>query len=370
MFSIDAKFEICWKKLYATDVRWQKRKRKINTAAIFSNISDASATKRGFDHLLLKQESDYTSQALGLARKKLPDHVFLDINKSIHDETHNTCSQIYAIDGSKIHVHPSFLKKGCTTRTNNVPVPRPAKRPLVMLSSLFNVNSQTCYHSHISQHFNERKSAEEHFSVLKPGDTVLFDRGYYSKDLLASACSKNIRVLFRLKRTAFRAANTFWNSNKTTCNMLYPLSEDGRLVKITLVKYFIDGHKYMNLINFEANILEIKDLYAKRWGVETSFRRLKTNLNLECSHSMTPELYCQEIEARILLDTICQEINKCVDKKNKKSKTYFQILDVVLDVLYIVANTSLPRLQIIITSLLENRKIYPNIYYNTPTDRF
>jgi IS4 transposase len=53
-----------------------------------------------------------------------------------------------------------------------------------------------------------------------------------------------------------------------------------------------------------TSIEEVKHLYKLRWTVETSFRRLKSNLNLETSHSMSLQLFEQELEARILLDTL------------------------------------------------------------------
>jgi hypothetical protein len=336
--AINRKIEFCNTMFSAIDSTWQKRKRKLDTASIFSNICDSSSTKRGFKHILTKQDCIYTAQALGAARKKIPEHSFSDVNKSMHDLNTRNSSKVYAVDGSKIHVHTSFAKQGCKSQTNDKPVPRIAKRPLIMLSSLLDVDSQTCYHSHITQHFNERKSAMEHFKVLKPGDTVIFDRGYYSKVLLMNACNLKLKVLFRLKRNAFRAANTFWNSNKTIQNIIVPNETTGTLHKIRLVKYFIDGHKYMNLVNFESDISDIRKLYSKRWAVETSFRRLKTNLNLECAHSMSYELYCQEIQARILLDSIVHQVCDIVSSHNTKSMiTYFTILECILDSLYILS---------------------------------
>lgn len=343
------------------DGTWQKRKRKLDTSSIFSNICDSSSTKRGFNHILIKQEAIYTAQALGAARKKLPEHAFATVNKNMHDVILTDRPKVYAVDGSKIHVHSSFAQEGCKSRTNDKPVSRIAKRPLIMLSSLLDIDTQTCYHSHITQHFNERKSANEHFKVLKKGDTVIFDRGYYSKALLLNACRLGLQVLFRLKRTAFKAANVFWNSNKTIQNIIVIDETNSERHKIKLVKYFIDGHKYMNLVNFESQINDIRKLYSKRWKVETSFRRLKTNLNLECAHSMSYKLYRQEVEARILLDSIVHQVCKIVSiNKNKCTITYFTILECILDTFYILSiatqqNWNRSRLKRHITNLVSRR---------------
>lgn len=105
--------------------------------------------------------------------------------------------------------------------------------------------------------------------------------------------------IWRLKINAFRGVRMFFNSWKTECFGLV----SG--VKVRLVKYFIDGKTYVCLTNdLSITRLQVKNHYASRWRVEESFKRLKSNLKLEKSHSLTPELFYQEVEARVLLDTI------------------------------------------------------------------
>ena len=63
--------------------------------------------------------------------------------------------------------------------------------------------------------------------------------------------------------------------------------------------------------------------------------RLKSNLKLEYSHSMSPVLYNQEVEMRVLMDTLTlllQERGKAASKSNGRSKknTYLFVMDVVL----------------------------------------
>jgi len=352
--------------LLQADLLWQKRRRKINTTCIFNDLCSAAATKRGLRHVVHKQDSDYTPEALGQARVKLPQHVFAQINRSLQDVKYRISGEkqsprIFAIDGSKVHVHPCFMKHGYTTRTNNVPVSRPAIRPLAMLSSMLDVHSRTCYDAQITSHFNERTSALAHMDAARPQDTLIFDRGYYSRDLLQAATSRGLKVVFRLKKTAFKGAATFWNSSKTRA--VVPVSnQDGSCTLVLLVKYFIEGKKYMNLVNFQASTSEIKELYALRWRVETSFKRLKSYLNLEDSHSMCPSLYVQEIEARILLDTLTMQLQTLrvyalraqkTDFGEKESHTkqlraitmsYFKVLDDFLNILFVLKSASLSRL--------------------------
>lgn len=66
---------------------------------------------------------------------------------------------------------------------------------------------------------------------------------------------------------------------------------------------------------FSAN--EIKQIYAKRWGIETSFRELKYALGLTRFHAKKPEYILQEIWSRMTLYNFCEIIatSIVVDKK-------------------------------------------------------
>lgn len=318
-------------RLEACDACWQQRKRKINTASIFAALCDSASRKRGLDHILTESRSDFTAQALGRARTKLPEHIFDSINKSLQVTSE---PRVFAIDGSKVHIHPSFVKAGYTSRTNDRPVSRPAVRPLAMLSSMFDVSTRTCYDSVITSHFNERESALRHLDATRPGDTLIFDRGYYSNALLRSAHTRGVNVVFRLRCNASRAATNFWKSSNTVRDTVV-VHPNGTFTSVRYVKYFIAQRQYMILTNFKLTPQEAKSLYAKRWTVETSFRRLKSDLHLEVAHSMSAALYVQEMEARILLDTVAQQARSC---GGDERPGYIRSVDTIVKVLRIMAS--------------------------------
>lgn len=146
---------------------------------------------------------------------------------------------------------------------------------------------------------------------------MLFDRGYYSKDLLRSVHDSPAFGVWRLKVNAFKGTRSFFNSCHTeaTCLILG--------VKARLSKYFINGKTYVCLANDPSlSRRDIKTMYASRWTVEESFKRLKSNLRLEKAHAKTPALYIQEVEARVLLDTIT-----LMAQKRVKEPSYIYTLD-------------------------------------------
>jgi hypothetical protein len=199
---------------------------------------------------------------------------------------------------------------------------------------MLDVKTQACKDHILTTHFNERKSALHHMKVANPDDILLFDRGYYSRSLASFANEAKLKVVFRLKVDAFLGVRQFFNSNRTKQSILF-LNNNGTRSCIYLIKYIIDHKKYVCFTNFDTNANEVRELYKLRWKVETSFRRLKTNLNLEVSHSMTPSLYSQEVDARVLLDTMNVLTNPICSYKNHNVKrdiivTYFMNLDKLL----------------------------------------
>jgi len=81
-----------------------------------------------------------------------------------------------------------------------------------------------------------------------------------------------------------------------------------------------------NLDRKEFPMDEIKQLYNKRWGIETSFRELKYALGLNALHSKKRKLIQQEIYARIILYNLCQRIVQEIKiPNNDKNKYVYQI---------------------------------------------
>lgn len=70
---------------------------------------------------------------------------------------------------------------------------------------------------------------------------------------------------------------------------------------------------------------EIKELYAMRWGIETSFRELKYAVGLTSFHSKKREYIIQEIWARLILYNFCEIITAHVTIEKSTKKHVYQI---------------------------------------------
>lgn len=70
----------------------------------------------------------------------------------------------------------------------------------------------------------------------------------------------------------------------------------------------------------------LKELYGKRWGIETSFRELKYAVGLAAFHSKKTEYIMQEIWSRLILYNFCEIITtSIVTKKISNRKHDYQL---------------------------------------------
>lgn len=96
-----------------------------------------------------------------------------------------------------------------------------------------------------------------------------------------------------------------------------------------IVRFKISDNTYeciiTNLERDEFTIEEIKELYHKRWGIETSFRELKYAIGLNALHSRKRELIKQEIYARLLLYNFSQRIIQNIKIKKQNTKYLYQV---------------------------------------------
>ena len=80
-----------------------------------------------------------------------------------------------------------------------------------------------------------------------------------------------------------------------------------------------------NLLEDEFSVSELKDLYAMRWGIETSFRDLKYSLALSFFHSKKTENILQEVFARLTMYNFAELITSHVVVKQKSRKHLYKI---------------------------------------------
>lgn len=100
-------------------------------------------------------------------------------------------------------------------------------------------------------------------------------------------------------------------------------------ITLRVVRFQIPGGGYecviTNLPQKDFPCEKLKELYAMRWGVETSFRELKYALGLRCFHSKKVGYIKQEIYVRLLLYNFCELLTTNVVVKQGRTKHSYQV---------------------------------------------
>ena len=81
-----------------------------------------------------------------------------------------------------------------------------------MLSALTGIHTDTIVNYTITKHFNERKCIEHLIERLSLKDTVILDRGYYSKNIFKLFYKRKVNCIMRLKKDANKTAKIFFKS--------------------------------------------------------------------------------------------------------------------------------------------------------------
>ena len=181
----------------------------------------------------------------------------------------------------------SFAKIGFTTRSPT------SHHILGMISTIFDVNTKITINTLLCKHHNERTAICQQLKHIPKHSILIFDRGYYSKNLLAELENNNIKYLFRLKRDANNQVKQFYNKIKGVNNKIH-IGEH----KMRIFKYTIDGKTYLCGTNINSSVIFLKKLYKQRWTIEEGFKTMKTNLCFKKIHSKTLNLLKQEISIR------------------------------------------------------------------------
>lgn len=100
-------------------------------------------------------------------------------------------------------------------------------------------------------------------------------------------------------------------------------------IQCRLIKVAIGNNQYeyliTNLPDEQFPISILKQLYNARWGIETSFRKLKYNLALTYFHSYKREFINQEIFSRIIMFNVISMIISSIRVVKKNTKYVYVI---------------------------------------------
>jgi hypothetical protein len=83
-----------------------------------------------------------------------------------------------------------------------------------LVSCLYHLPSHLPYDFDLSPNANERLMALAHLAVLKPNDVVVYDRGYFSYEMLYRHVEQGIETVFRLATNSYPVIDAFFQSQE------------------------------------------------------------------------------------------------------------------------------------------------------------
>jgi len=169
---------------------------------------------------------------------------------------------------------------------------------------------------------SEKALAERVIPRLEPGMLLLGDRYYMGYDLFAQAAATGAAILFRAKANLglkpFRHLPDGSSLAKIYRDRKDRKADGGTVVRVVEYRVTENGRPGTETYRLVTNILdweqapaaELAELYCERWGIETTFAELKTQLKLP-GHSLRskrPDLSRQEFWGFVLAHYIIRVI--------------------------------------------------------------
>ena len=327
------------------------RNRKLPPETIMSFLISQGASSTKCEMLdFFNMSTDRPSlSALNQQRAKLKpeafEAVFHEFNTSVHElvtEKHSPKYRFLAADGSAITFHslPRF-----STDEYFVSEGHSAKGFYSMhINAFYDLETKTYTDAYLQPvHDKDEFSAfckivDRHEVFPGTKNIYIGDRGYCSYNNMAHVIEQGQYFLLRTKDihskglvgkfhypdsdtfdidihvTLVRSKKKSLNIEKgsyrrfvdaaTSFDFIEYGSQDTYEMTFRVVRFLISEDTYecivTNLPQEEFPMERIKETYNSRWGIETSFRKLKYTIGLTSYHSYKPEYICQEVWAKLI----------------------------------------------------------------------
>ena len=319
------------------DQQWQQRKRVLNSLLImlfifrlvfFDNRQGYATTINELWHqcrvlgIALPQNKPVAASAMCNARRKLDENIFKVLQRRILK--YRGCQEsldlwqghrLFAVDGSKLNLPRGLLNDGYT-----IPNSR-AYYPQGMLSCLYQLRSKLPVDFELVSHANERQMVHAHLGVLQAQDVVVYDRGYYSFELLYLNQRQGVDVIFRTASNANTQIVQFNAREQTDQIIDVPAPSRGvthlrkkygdaigQPITLRLVKYTVKDTTYTlatTLLDQQRySVAQLSDLYHGRWSIEELYKTSKNSLTMEQFHAKYERGVKQELYAHFVLITL------------------------------------------------------------------
>lgn len=391
----------------------RKRKLDFKTFMHFSLSMESGSIRKELLKYFNFNSNVVTPSAYVQQRSKiLPEafeHLFHEFAKSVSTDKTLKGYRLLACDGSNISLPPNP-----DDPDNYIKKPNERAYGRCHLNAMYDILNRV-YVDVLIQNCRQANENRALINIIDRSEInnkviLLADRGYESYNVLAHLKEKKWNYVIRIKDTASsggiacgfdlpegsfdvdfhreiiksqRVIHT-QNSEKyksISFNTVFDYLQnktDTYPISFRIVRFPISDSKYETIItNLDRNeftVEEIKELYSKRWSVETSFRELKYNVGLSNFRSKKAFCILQEIYSRLIVFNFCESIvaNTIVKKRKNTIHNYQCNIANAIDVCKYFLSCKIGKMpsveELILSSLNPVRlgRCYPRTLRNRP----
>ena len=216
--------------------------------------------------------------------------------------------RVFAVDGTSLNLPRGLVHEGWRTPVDS------AHYPQGLVSCLYRLQSRLPVDFDLHAHRNEREAALSHLNVLSANDVVVYDRSYYSYEMLHAHAIRGLHAVFRMKRkTGIDVDRFIHGSRRNTVIEVVP--RQGTLTRLRrrnpeaafgphrlrLVQYAVGDTVFILgttlLDRDQYSIEQLSDLYHARWGIEELYKVSKRLMEVEDFHGQSERGVKQELYA-------------------------------------------------------------------------
>jgi hypothetical protein len=290
----------------------------------------------------------FTKSAFVQARKKISPEVFKYLVQRLAEEFYTDNSnvasflegfRVLAVDGSRITLPITKELEGLYGKTTNQTGTSIVQARASVLYDLANNLAIDGVLANIG--LGERELALRHLEHCKNGDLIIYDRGYPSYDFIYGHYEKGLAFVMRAKSDFSNVTKSFIQSGKTsqTVEILPGKNMDlkgkayhkNTQLKVRLLRIELPGGETELLITSLTDSKKhkyavFKELYFRRWKIETYYDELKNKLKVEHFSGYSDQCILQDFYAAIFVSNlqslIVSEVNQELKQNGKGMYLY------------------------------------------------
>lgn len=260
-----------------------------------------------------------SKQAFSKARYKISPGAFEDIFRMSADIFQFTARpetwdgyRVFAVDGSEIavgHNKNNAAEFGIKSGSGY-------SSPSARLTALYDVTNDLIADAVFTGiSVGEREHADRLLSSAALSGSgknlLLFDRGYPSRELIQKLEGRGLSYLIRCTHSFLKCVNECPDGDHAVSDV-----HKGRAVRIRVIKDTSGEEPHIlvsNLFGEHQDAQYHRDLYHKRWPIETKYGELKTRLRLENFSGKNPIAIRQELYAALFMSNLSALVKSCAE---------------------------------------------------------